>query len=121
MSARMRSVSSVRQRGMAVIVALHGVNDSRAAFRLAGPWWAEQGIETWAVDQRGFGEAPGRGVWAGEARMAEDLRTAVALVPQDVALFNDTIASNIAFARPGARAKDRRKATQTRRKSWRAH
>ena len=63
----------------AVIVALHGMNDSRAAFRLAGPWWAEQGIETWAVDQRGFGESPGRGVWAGEARMAEDLRTAVAL------------------------------------------
>lgn len=63
----------------AVIVALHGMNDSRAAFRLAGPWWAEKGIETWAVDQRGFGEAPGRGIWAGEARMTEDLRTAVAL------------------------------------------
>ena len=63
----------------AVIVALHGMNDSRAAFRLAGPWWAERGIETWAVDQRGFGEAPGRGVWAGRARMTEDLRTAVAL------------------------------------------
>ncbi len=63
----------------AVIVALHGMNDSRAAFRLAGPWWAERGIETWAVDQRGFGEAPGRGVWAGQARMTEDLRTAVAL------------------------------------------
>jgi alpha-beta hydrolase superfamily lysophospholipase len=63
----------------AVVVALHGMNDSRAAFRLAGPWWAEQGIETWAIDQRGFGEAPGRGIWAGEARMAEDLRTAVAL------------------------------------------
>lgn len=63
----------------AVIVALHGMNDSRAAFRLAGPWWAQRGIETWAVDQRGFGEAPGRGVWAGEARMTEDLRTAVAL------------------------------------------
>ena len=63
----------------AVIVALHGMNDSRAAFRLAGPWWAEQGIETWAIDQRGFGQAPGRGVWAGEARTAEDLRTTVAL------------------------------------------
>lgn len=63
----------------AVIVALHGMNDSRASFRLAGPWWAERGIETWAVDQRGFGEAPGRGVWAGEARLTEDLRTAVAL------------------------------------------
>lgn len=63
----------------AVIIGLHGMNDSRASFRLAGPWWAERGIETWAVDQRGFGEAPGRGVWAGEARMTEDLRTAVAL------------------------------------------
>lgn len=63
----------------AVIVALHGMNDSRASFRLAGPWWAEQGIETWAVDQRGFGESPGRGVWAGEARMVQDLRTTVAL------------------------------------------
>lgn len=63
----------------AVIVALHGMNDTRASFRLAGPWWAERGIETWAIDQRGFGEAPGRGVWAGQARMTEDLRTAVAL------------------------------------------
>ena len=63
----------------AVIVALHGMNDSRASFRLAGPWWAERGIETWAIDQRGFGEAPGRGVWAGEARMTEDVHTAVAL------------------------------------------
>jgi ATP-binding cassette subfamily B protein len=31
-----------------------------------------------------------------------DLRRAIALVPQDVALFNDTLASNIAFARPEA-------------------
>ncbi len=30
------------------------------------------------------------------------LRRAIALVPQDVALFNETIRSNIAFARPGA-------------------
>lgn len=31
-----------------------------------------------------------------------DLRLAVALVPQDVALFNDSLYANIAFARPGA-------------------
>ncbi len=31
-----------------------------------------------------------------------DLRRAVALVPQDVALFNDTLQTNIAFARPDA-------------------
>jgi ABC-type transport system involved in Fe-S cluster assembly fused permease/ATPase subunit len=32
----------------------------------------------------------------------ESLRRAVALVPQDVALFNDTLYANIAFARPDA-------------------
>jgi alpha-beta hydrolase superfamily lysophospholipase len=64
----------------AVVVALHGMNDHSAAFRLAGPWWAERGIATYAYDQRGFGAAPGRGLWAGEALMVEDLRSVVALV-----------------------------------------
>ena len=64
----------------AVIVALHGMNDHDASFRLAGPWWAEHGIETWSFDQRGFGQAPEKGVWAGEALMTEDLRTITALV-----------------------------------------
>ena len=65
----------------AVVVALHGMNDSRAAFRLAGPWGGAQGMEPWAFDQRGFGEAPGRGVWAGAARLIEDFRTAVDRAP----------------------------------------
>ena len=38
------------------------------------------------------------------------LRRAVALVPQDVALFNDTIFANIAFARPEASAEEVRAA-----------
>lgn len=63
-----------------VIVALHGMNDHDASFRFAGPWWAQAGIETWSFDQRGFGRAPGRGEWAGEATMVEDLRTVTALV-----------------------------------------
>lgn len=66
----------------AVVIALHGVNDSRASFRLAAAWWAERGIETWAYDQRGYGDAPGRGVWAGEARLAQDLRVTVALAKE---------------------------------------
>jgi alpha-beta hydrolase superfamily lysophospholipase len=70
----------VDQQPRAVVVALHGMNDHSAAFRLAGPWWAERGIVTYAFDQRGFGLAPGRGLWAGEARMAADLRTVVSLV-----------------------------------------
>lgn len=63
-----------------VIIALHGMNDHDASFRLAGPWWAAHGIETWSFDQRGFGQAPGRGQWAGEATMSQDLRTVVDLV-----------------------------------------
>jgi acylglycerol lipase len=64
----------------AVIVALHGMNDYANAFHLAGPWWASQGITTYAYDQRGFGRAPQRGVWAGAELMANDLRTLTALV-----------------------------------------
>lgn len=62
-----------------VIVALHGINDSSAAWRLAGPWWAEHGAVTYAYDQRGFGRSPGRGVWPG-ALMQDDLRDVVDLV-----------------------------------------
>jgi ATP-binding cassette subfamily B protein len=36
------------------------------------------------------------------ATTLHSLRAAIALVPQDVALFNDTLLANIAFARPGA-------------------
>ena len=64
----------------AVVVALHGMNDHKASFHLAGPHWAERGIAVYAYDQRGFGRAPGRGVWAGQDLMTEDLRTVVALV-----------------------------------------
>lgn len=64
----------------AVIVALHGMNDSRATWWMAGPWWAERGVITYAYDQRGFGGAPERGVWGGEDLYVQDLRTAVDLV-----------------------------------------
>ena len=63
----------------AVIVAAHGMNDYANAFHLAGPRWAAAGVTTYAYDQRGFGRSPGRGLWAGEALMVEDLRTVVAL------------------------------------------
>ncbi|MCX7584799.1 ABCB family ABC transporter ATP-binding protein/permease [Phenylobacterium sp. 58.2.17] len=40
------------------------------------------------------------------------LRQAIALVPQDVALFNDTMAANIAFARPAASTAEIRAAAE---------
>jgi acylglycerol lipase len=66
----------------AVIIGVHGMNDYANAFHLAAPWWASQGIETYAYDQRGFGRSPRRGVWGGKDLMVEDLRTLAALVRQ---------------------------------------
>jgi alpha-beta hydrolase superfamily lysophospholipase len=63
----------------AVIIGLHGMDDYANAFHMAGPYWAGQGITTYAYDQRGFGRSPERGVWAGQDLMAEDLRAACAL------------------------------------------
>lgn len=63
-----------------VILGLHGMNDYAMSFHRAGAMSAAMGIETWAYDQRGFGGAPGRGVWAGEHRMVQDLRVAASLI-----------------------------------------
>ena len=63
----------------AVVVALHGMNDYANAFHLVAPYWAAHGVTTYAIDQRGFGRSPGRGVWGGEELMVEDLRTVTAV------------------------------------------
>lgn len=63
----------------AVVVAAHGMNDYANAFHFAAEAWAAQGVTTIAYDQRGFGRSPGRGVWAGDDLMIEDLRTVTAL------------------------------------------
>jgi len=56
----------------AVVVALHGFNDSRDAWELPAPVLAGAGIAVYAYDQRGFGGAPLRGMWAGHPRMVAD-------------------------------------------------
>ncbi len=66
----------------AVILALHGFNDYSHAFAGPGEEWARQGIATYAYDQRGFGEAPGRGRWVGAWRLAEDVTAVSALLRQ---------------------------------------
>ena len=63
----------------AVIIGVHGMNDYANTFYLAGPYWAEHGVTTYAYDARGFGRSPRRGVWPGEDLMVDDLRTAVAV------------------------------------------
>jgi acylglycerol lipase len=61
------------QNPKAVIVALHGMSDYSEAFDMPGPWWADHGITTYAYDQRGFGAAPNRWLWAGDEQMRKDL------------------------------------------------
>lgn len=63
-----------------VVVGVHGFNDYSRAFEMPGPWFADRGAVFYAYDQRGFGEAPGHGKWAGGEVMVDDLRTVVALL-----------------------------------------
>lgn len=65
-----------------VVVGVHGMNDYANAFHMAGPYWAERCVTTYAYDQRGFGRSPGRGLWPDEELMREDLRTAALIARQ---------------------------------------
>lgn len=56
----------------AVMLALHGFNDSRDAWEIPGPAFAAAGVAVFAPDQRGFGAAPQRGFWPGAAVLADD-------------------------------------------------
>ncbi len=62
----------------AVVLALHGFNDSRDAWELPAPAFRAAGIAFYAPEQRGFGAAPGRGLWAGADAMADDAADMVA-------------------------------------------
>jgi acylglycerol lipase len=64
----------------AAVVALHGFNDHAGAFDELGAALAKIGVVVYAYDQRGFGGAPGRGIWAGETTMGRDLAEVVRLV-----------------------------------------
>lgn len=64
----------------AVILALHGFNDSRAAWDIPAPALAAAGFAVYAPDQRGFGAAPLRGGWAGGDVMAADAGELAALL-----------------------------------------
>lgn len=68
------------ERPAAVILALHGFNDHSTFIADAAADWAEQGIATYAYDQRGFGNSPNRGYWAGTAAYAGDAAALAALL-----------------------------------------
>ena len=57
----------------AVIVALHGFNDYSNFFDAPGRFLKTKGIASYAYDQRGFGNTPNRGLWAGVGAYTDDL------------------------------------------------
>ena len=63
-----------------VILALHGMNDSRDAWEYPAPAFAEAGLAVFAPDQRGFGATASRGFWPGAEGLIGDARTMAALL-----------------------------------------
>jgi acylglycerol lipase len=56
----------------AVVLGLHGFGDYSHGLAIPAKRWARHGIATYAYDQRGFGAAPGRGLWPGEGQLVVD-------------------------------------------------
>ena len=61
-------------RPKAVLIALHGFNDYGNFFDAPGTFLSEVGIAAYAIDQRGFGQAPNRGLWPGSEILVKDLK-----------------------------------------------
>lgn len=66
----------------AAILALHGFNEYSRSLEGPAEFWAGHGMVTYAYDQRGFGEAPNRGLWPGTETLVADLRVAAGLVKE---------------------------------------
>jgi acylglycerol lipase len=67
-------------RPKAIVLALHGMDDSRDAWEFPASAFTAAGIEIISPDQRGFGSTVQRGYWAGTATMVSDARQMALLV-----------------------------------------
>jgi acylglycerol lipase len=66
----------------AVVLGLHGFGDYSHGLDIPARQWATHGIATYAYDQRGFGAAPGHGLWPGEGKLVADAILATRLLRQ---------------------------------------
>ena len=64
----------------AIVLALHGMNDSRDAWEYPAPDFAAAGIAVFSPDLRGFGATDTRGLWPGTAGLTGDVRVMVRLL-----------------------------------------
>jgi acylglycerol lipase len=75
---------------VAIILGLHGFGDYRDAFEDPAKVWSKADIATYAYDQRGFGQSPTRGRWAGTDTLVDDAKAVATLLRQrypDVPLY----------------------------------
>ena len=92
----------------AVILALHGFDDSRDQWTLDAATFTGTGIALYAPDQRGFGDTASRGSWPGVAALVNDadsmVRTLIARYPgTPVYLMGESMGGAVALdlaARP---------------------
>jgi acylglycerol lipase len=64
----------------AVVLALHGMNDSRDAWEYPAPEFAAAGIAVFSPDQRGFGATRTRSLWPGTNGLTADARVMAELL-----------------------------------------
>jgi alpha-beta hydrolase superfamily lysophospholipase len=64
----------------AVVLALHGMNDSRDAWEYPAPAFVAAGIAVFSPDLRGFGATRTRGLWPGSDGLTEDARVMAGLL-----------------------------------------
>jgi alpha-beta hydrolase superfamily lysophospholipase len=64
----------------AILIALHGFNGYRKIFEKPAEFFSDNGVLVLAYDQRGFGEDPEAGHWAGADALARDLDAFLTLV-----------------------------------------
>ena len=64
----------------AMMLALHGMDDSRDAWEIPAPSFADAGIAVFSPDQRGFGATAVRGYWPGTQALVDDARDMAALL-----------------------------------------
>ncbi len=64
----------------AMVLALHGMNDSRNAWEYPAPDLAAAGIAVFAPDLRGFGATATRGLWPGTQGLTADISAMTALL-----------------------------------------
>jgi acylglycerol lipase len=66
----------------AIVLALHGMNDSRDAWEYPAPDFVAAGMAIVAPDQRGFGATRTRGLWPGTMGFTSDTRVMIRLLRQ---------------------------------------